>query len=124
MIFFVIYMFKELYKQMFQDLFGNLFRELKDIQQSDDWLGDKILSSLPAILGTLMGSLLYFIPLVVMHTLAALLTVLLIPSYWIIVKAQKILKSIRYNALHENRREKEEATNKKNNSSQRQSIHY
>ena len=48
-------MFKELYNQLLQDLLGSLFRELKGIQQSDNWLGDKIISSIPYVWLALLG---------------------------------------------------------------------
>ena len=92
-------MFKEVYNQMFRDLFDSLHQELKNIQQSDNWIGFKLLSSLIPILATLMGIVLYFVPIVIIYVLAALLIVLLIPFHWIFIKAKKILRDISRDAL-------------------------
>ena len=101
-------MFKEVYNQMLQDLLGSLFRELKDIQQSDNWLGDKIISSIPYVWLALLGLIFWFIPVLILnvlvHVLTALSAIFALPFYWLAVKSERIRKIIIMNALHEEQR--------------------
>ncbi len=105
-------MFKELYNQLLQDLLGSLFRELKDIQQSDNWLGDKIISSIPYVWLALLGLIFWFIPVfilnILVHVLTALSAIFALPFYWLAVKSERIRKRIILNALHEEQRKSEE----------------